>query len=92
MIMFFLSFFIIVFKYSMSPTLVSVHYFASFFLISFTNRLVLLQMIESSAHGDEYDGVIFSQLVCCIKLILFAEEILFLAPWLIVFPYFSLFF
>lgn len=24
---------------------------------------VCFQMIESSAHGDEYDGVIFSQLV-----------------------------
>jgi hypothetical protein len=27
-------------------------------------HLIHLQMIESSAHGDEYDGVIFSQLVC----------------------------
>lgn len=25
-------------------------------------------MIESSAHGDEYDGVIFSQLVCTLDL------------------------
>lgn len=30
---------------------------------SIFNSLMHLQMIESSAHGDEYDGVIFSQLV-----------------------------
>lgn len=28
-----------------------------------STSLRILQMIESSAHGDEYDGVIFSQLV-----------------------------
>ena len=29
-----------------------------------------VQMIESSAHGDEYDGVIFSQLVWLTSLII----------------------
>ena len=27
--------------------------------------LYSLQMIESSARGDEYEGVMYSQLVCC---------------------------
>lgn len=45
-----------------------------------------LQMIESSAHGDEYDGVIFSQLVWSEHLFLFLQEdrMLFLSTcWLI---------
>lgn len=41
-----------------------------------------LQMIESSDHGDEYDGVIFSQLVCSIQLILSGNQIFFLAALL----------
>lgn len=32
-------------------------------IVSASNLLINMQMIESSAHGDEYDGVIFSQLV-----------------------------
>lgn len=33
-----------------------------------STSLNILQMIESSAHGDEYDGVIFSQLVWLLAL------------------------
>lgn len=42
--------------------------FLIFFLYQFAAFMLvlcclLIQMVESSAHGDEYDGVIFSQLV-----------------------------
>jgi hypothetical protein len=52
-----------------------------------------LQMIESSDHGDEYDGVIFSQLVCCIELSLSKKKkiyLFFLAAWLMLFSCISL--
>lgn len=42
--------------------------------ILFPNHSFLRQMIESSAHGDEYDGVIFSQLVRISVLLLDMEN------------------
>ena len=35
-----------------------------------SDPFICLHMIESSAHGDEYDGVIFSQLVCIKSLVI----------------------
>ena len=55
----------------------------------FTDIPMHWQMIESSDHGDEYDGVIFSQLVCCIELSLSGKKV-FLAAWLMLFSCISL--
>lgn len=41
-----------------------------------------LQMIESSAHGDEYDGVIFSQLVWFISSVIIHQRIFLSGKWL----------
>ncbi|KAL7206800.1 hypothetical protein ACSBR2_019498 [Camellia fascicularis] len=48
----------------------------NFNLFSSRSHTIFTLMIESSAHGDEYDGVVFSQLVCfksCIILLVIGK-------------------
>lgn len=55
--------------------IVSKSYVPCLILQTDPNSQPVLQMIESSAHGDEYDGVIFSQLVSLEFFITFICEI-----------------